>query len=83
MVWRSIELHKAVANPADFFSSPEEVVADFRLDRRVKIAILRSWEHILAGDGDTDDAAARTDQLADRVRGARRLLERSQRRPHD
>ena len=80
MVSRSIELQKAVAKPADFFRSPEQVVGDFRLDRNMKIAILQAWERDLEEVGDTGDEAAGVGQLAERVRRARMLLERSLRK---
>jgi hypothetical protein len=41
----AFSLHKALMDPKSVFESPENVLADPRLDRRAKLEILKRWEH--------------------------------------
>ncbi len=44
MTLENLDIKRALSNPKEIFGTPEQVLANPRLDRESKCAILKSWE---------------------------------------
>jgi hypothetical protein len=81
---RKIDFETALRDPRAVFDTPEQVLADPRLDRQGKVSILQSWRHNFIQPDGREAAAA--ENLMSRVDSALEALKEQpagiRRRPH-
>jgi hypothetical protein len=77
MNWRPFSINDALTDPKSVFGSPENVVADPRLDRMSKLEILRRWQARSRLEPAPRDTPCEAAALRDRVQWAINHLQRS------